>query len=302
MLHLTIDDFDLTAIAESGQCFRMTAVGTLKDKFPVYKVITSGRCLLISKDPEGGEQDYLAGCTREEWDSYYKNYFDLSSDYQNYRNYAAEDDGFLKECISYGRGIRILNQDPWEMLICFIISQRKSVPAIRTTVERLCALSGDLMALDTEEWHELDSSLPEKVTYYRFPDSETLASYSIEEIQSTGAGYRTGYIMEAARGVETGAIDLKMLMKTTDEKLIESLLKIQGVGIKVATCTALFGFHRLSLCPEDVWMKRVKEQFYSGEWPESYRPVLGVLQQYMFYYARLEHDKDKIKRTKRENG
>lgn len=301
MLRLTIDDFDLTAIAESGQCFRMTAVGKLQDKFPVYKVIASGRCLLISRDPEGSEHDFIVSCSEDEWNGFYKNYFDLLPDYQTYRDYATDDDSFLKECISYGKGIRILNQDPWEMLISFIISQRKSVPAIRTTVERLCALSRDIHTLDTKEWHALDAELPEAVEYYSFPDVQTLSSYSMEDIQSTGAGYRTGYIMEAARGVMSGEIDLKALAEAADDQLLESLLKIQGVGIKVATCTALFGFHRLSLCPEDVWMKRVKEQFYSGNWPESYKPVLGVLQQYMFYYARLEHDRDKIKRTKREN-
>ncbi len=301
MLHLRIDDFDLSAIAESGQCFRMTAIGVIRDTLPVYKVIASGRCLLISRDPDGSDDDYIASCTDMEWESFYKHYFDLTSDYQTYRDYAADDDDFLQECIRYGRGIRILNQDPWEMLISFIISQRKSVPAIRTTVERLCALPGDLKTLDASEWHGLNPDLPDTIAYYSFPDVDTLASFSFEDIQSTGTGYRTGYIIEATRGVQSGEIDLSALMQATDEELIDELLKIQGVGIKVATCTALFGFHRLSLCPEDVWMKRVKEQFYSGDWPENYKPVLGVLQQYMFYYARLEHNKDKIKETKREN-
>ncbi len=301
MLHLTIDDFDLTAIAESGQCFRMTAVGTLKGQFPVYKVIAAGKCLLISRNPDGSDEEYLASCTESEWESFYKHYFDLTSDYQVYRNYASKEDVFLQECIRYGRGIRILNQEPWEMLISFIISQRKSVPAIRTTVERLCALSGDIKTIDTGEWHELNPEIPDSMTYYSFPDVDTMASFSFEDIQSTGTGYRTGYIMEAVRGVQSGIIDLTALMQATDDILLEELLKIQGVGIKVATCTALFGFHRLSLCPEDVWMKRVKEQFYYGDWPEGYKPVLGVLQQYMFYYARLEHNKDKIKETKREN-
>ncbi|SFG31606.1 DNA-3-methyladenine glycosylase family protein [Oribacterium sp. WCC10] len=300
MLHLTIDDFDLTAIAESGQCFRMTSPGIVGG-FPLYKVVASDKCLLISRDPEGGECDFLAGCAEDEWKSFYKHYFDLDTDYQKYRNYASPDDDFLNECMGYGMGIRILNQDSWEMLISFIISQRKSVPAIRTTVERLCALSGKTSYVDATPWHEMNPDIPERISYHPFPDAETLAGYSIEEINSTGAGYRSGYIMEAARKVSTGELDLTGMTKAQDEVLLEELLKIQGVGIKVASCTALFGFHRLALCPEDVWMKRVKEQFYGGEWPEEYRPALGVLQQYMFYYARLEHEKDKIKRTKREN-
>ncbi|ETP72403.1 3-methyladenine DNA glycosylase/8-oxoguanine DNA glycosylase [Lachnospiraceae bacterium JC7] len=295
MLHLTIDDFDLRAIAESGQCFRMTEAGNLRPGFPVYKVIASGSCLLISGDPDGDENSFLASCTESEWENFYKRYFDLDTDYGIYRDHADKNDSFLQKCMEYGRGIRILNQEPWEMLISFIISQRKSVPAIRTTVERLCALSGKEKILDCSEWHAMNSELPDRIIYYPFPSVETLAEYSFEDINSTGTGYRTGYIMEAARRASTGELDLHAMDKLSDEELLSVLLGIQGVGIKVASCTALFGFHRLSICPEDVWMKRVKEQFYAGVWPESYRPALGVLQQYMFYYARLEHEKSKIK-------
>ncbi len=295
MLHLTIDDFDLRAIAESGQCFRMTEVGSLKPGFPVYKVIASGSCLLISGDPDGNGNSYLAGCTEAQWVNFYKRYFDLETDYSIYRDKADPSDSFLQKCMEYGRGIRILNQDPWEMLISFIISQRKSVPAIRTTVERLCALSGMEQSIDCSEWHAMNSELPEKISYFPFPSVETLAKYSLEDINSTGTGYRSGYIMEAVRRAAHGELDLDSMGRLSDDELLQALLSIQGVGIKVASCTALFGFHRLSICPEDVWMKRVKEQFYSGEWPESYKPALGVLQQYMFYYARLEHEKEKIK-------
>lgn len=296
MLHLTIKDFDLTAIAESGQCFRMTEVGKLEDKYPVYKIITSGGCLLMSADPEGDSESFLAGCTEDEWSSFYEHYFDLDTDYQVYRDYAVKEDRFLNQCMEYGKGIRILNQDPWEMLISFIISQRKSVPAIRTTVERLCALAGNENKYDSSEWHELQPAIPESISFFSFPDAEALSRLSPEDINSTGTGYRTGYIMEAVRGVLSGEVELEELKHLPDCELIEYLLKLHGVGIKVASCAALFGFHRLSVCPEDVWMKRVKEQFYDGKWPDSYEPVLGVLQQYMFYYARLEHSKDKIKK------
>lgn len=295
MLHLKIKDFDLTAIAESGQCFRMTAVGKLGENYPVYRIIASGRCLLMSGDPEGDRDSFLAGCTEMEWTSFYRHYFDLDTDYQIYRDYADKEDRFLRQCMEYGKGIRILNQDPWEMLISFIISQRKSVPAIRTTVERLCTLAGDKKSYDSSEWHKLDPEIPEIIIYHSFPDAGAIARLTPEEVNSTGTGYRTSYIMEAARGVLTGEVPFRELALLSDSELTEYLLKLHGVGIKVASCAALFGFHRLSVCPEDVWMKRVKEQFYGGKWPESYEPVLGVLQQYMFYYARLEHKKDRIK-------
>ena len=78
-----------------------------------------------------------------------------------------------------------------------------------------------------------------------------------------------------------------MLAELDTAELLEALMQLKGVGIKVASCVALFGYHRLDTLPVDVWMKRVIETVYNGELPEEYRQYAGVLQQYMFNYARL---------------
>ena len=254
----TIRDFAIDEIAESGQCFRITQDGN-----GIWQIIALGRVLKLRH--VGGEQ-YELSCTEEEFDSVWREYFDLDTDYAVYREAALPEDEYLRKAISLGSGIRILRQDPWEMLISFIISQRKSVPAIRTSVERLSERFGE---------------------GHTFPTPEALAKATPEELAACGLGYRVDYVREAARLVACGAIDLDALKGLDTDELISALMQLKGVGIKVASCVALFGYHRLDTMPVDVWMKRVIDTVYNGAMPEEYRPYAGVLQQYMFNYARL---------------
>lgn len=134
MLRLILEDFDAKKIAESGQYFRMTC----QDDHTV-QVIAFGNVLTIY---ERGENVWDFSCTQKEFDTVWKEYFDLDTDYSGYRGLCLPEDAFLKEALEAGMGIRILRQDPWEMLVSFIISQRKSIPAIRTAVELLCTRFG----------------------------------------------------------------------------------------------------------------------------------------------------------------
>lgn len=269
MLRLTIEDFSPAAIAESGQCFRMRPVHTEEQ---CWELMAGRRYLRIW---QLGDQEFQFSCSEEEWADFFRHYFDLDVDYSAYRAYCLEEDEFLKRCMSYGQGIRILHQDPYEALISFLISQRKSVPAIRTIVERMSEIAGEPIENAYGSFHA-------------FPSAEALAACSIDELRPTGAGYRIGYILDAARQCASGELDLDGIGTLPDEELISVLMKLRGCGIKVASCTALFGFHRLGICPQDVWMNRVLHEKYQDIWPQQYQPVLGVLQQYMFHYARLE--------------
>lgn len=271
-MKIHIEDFSPSAIAESGQCFRMKCTGENK-----YFLIARDRPLFIE---DGGDGNFTFSCSEEEFEGFWRNYFDLSADYGIYRALCLPGDEFLKKCISFGEGIRILNQDPFEMLISFIISQRKSVPAIRTSIERMCERLGD------------EIILPYGKTVFAFPEAEKIVSCDTAVLSECGLGYRTPYIRNAAERVLTGETDLLSLSSLSTAELIENLMEINGVGIKVASCEALFGYHRLDTVPVDVWMKRVTEDIYGGELPESYRPYAGVLQQYMFNYARLTKLKD----------
>lgn len=258
------NDFSVESIAESGQCFRITRTGNDE-----YRINALGRLLCVQAIGDG---EYRFSCDEDEFDKVWRDYFDLNNDYDRYKAVALPDDEYLKKAIGFGSGIRILNQEPWEMLISFIISQRKSVPAIRTSVERLSRLYGKEIGESGE---------------YTFPRPEALAAAGEEALSSCGLGYRVEYIRDAAELVASGELDLYEINKYSTDELTDRLMELKGVGIKVASCVALFGYHRLDTVPVDVWMKRVIDTVYGGKLPEEYAPYAGVLQQYMFNYARI---------------
>lgn len=265
MYTAAIPAFDPIAIAESGQCFRMRP-----QKDGSAMLVALGRWLAIRPM---GEEQFEFSCDEEEYRQIWRPYFDLDADYALYRARILKKDAFLQRAAEYGKGLRILRQDPFEMLVTFILSQRKSIPAICTAVEKLCQSFGK--DIDTPQG-----------TMYAFPTPQALAGADFSQLQHCGLGYRTKYVQDAARQVAEGGLDLAALEVSSDETLCRALKGVFGVGEKVAACVMLFGYHRLGALPLDVWMNRVIEQEYGGNWPRSYRAFAGVIQQYMFYYAR----------------
>lgn len=263
MLIRWIEHFDPEAVAESGQCFRMRL------KAPgLVEVIHRDRRLLIESL---GDERFGFSCTEQEFRDLWEDYFDLSTDYNVFLNAVDKKDGYLIRAAGAGRGLRILRQDPWEVLISFILSQRKSIPAIRDGIEKLCRRFGN--PLMTGEWEE-----------YAFPTPQRLAQASLEELSACSLGYRAPYIQAAARQVAAGETDLMGIESFSDEALMQKLLVLRGVGVKVASCVMLFGYHRLNLAPVDVWIQRVIENEYGGVSPfPRYEGFAGVMQQYMFY-------------------
>ncbi len=264
MYETQIFQLDLAGIAQSGQCFRM------KEIEGGVQLIAKGKFLQVW---DLGNHRFRFDCTRQEYEDVWKEYFDLNTDYAQYTACILKNDRFLQQAAEYGKGLRILNQDPFEMLISFIVSQRKSIPAIRTAVEQLAQRFGS--PIETPQG-----------TQWAFPTAQQLANVDLEQLKACGLGYRAGYVMDAACKTAGGQLNLEELHHHKDEFLLQQLQTVAGVGIKVASCTALFGYHRLEALPIDVWMERVIERVYKGKWPKSYRKYAGVLQQYMFYYAR----------------
>ncbi|MBR1451678.1 MAG: DNA-3-methyladenine glycosylase 2 family protein, partial [Lachnospiraceae bacterium] len=202
---------------------------------------------------------------QKEWDEIWDPYFDLDTNYRKIRKSIPSDDVFLKNCAKSGAGIRILRQDKFEMLISFIISQRKSIPAIRTSVERLVGLYG-------------------KDGF--FPEPEAMLSATEDELASCGLGYRCSYVYNAARRVALGEFDLEEIDNLPDDELFDALKSFAGVGDKVANCVALFAYHRCGRAPIDTWIARIINEHYDGVNPfNRYGTVAGIMQQYMFYSA-----------------
>lgn len=262
------DDFNLEKIAESGQCFRFNKSGD------GYSVVSEDKYLFVK---QVSDFEYDFDCDKEDFENYWKDYFDLNTSYKGIRNLISKDeDEYLYNAAEYGKGIRILVQDPWEMLISFIISQRKNIPAIKASIEKLCALAGRKIATDAEG-----------KDVFSFPIPEELSKVSMEELAGCSLGYRDKYVHRAAMDVVSGACDLESFKTLDDEGLMEKLLELYGVGVKVANCEILFGYHRLDAFPKDVWINRVLEQKYPGGFAfEKYAPYNGVMQQYLFFYSK----------------
>lgn len=263
-IKVSIKQFNLRTIAESGQIFRM-------------KMIDDATCELQQKDKyllikSLGNDMYELSCSKSEFDNFYYNYFDLKTNYDKYKKNIKKDDTFLLECIKYSKGLRILNQDPFEMLISFIISQRKSIPAIRTSIERLSKICGK--KINTINGIK-----------YTFPNANDICK-NYNKLASCGLGYRLPYIIEASRKVAEKEINLDKFYKLNNVELMDELLQIKGVGKKVASCIMLFAYHRIDICPVDVWINRVIENKYNGSIPKSYEKYQGIIQQYWFYYAK----------------
>ncbi len=267
ILNIT-DDFDLHKIADSGQCFRFNKCGD------GYSVAALDKHLLIKELDKG---QYELSCTEDEFEGFWKEYFDLNLCYKDIRGLIDPDkDEYLYNASEFGKGIRILKQDPWEMLISFIISQRKNIPAIKASIEKLCAKAGNRI-----------TTLEDGKVIYAFPTAEELAGLSLEDLSACSLGYRDKYIQKAARDVVMGDVDPSSWKDLPDEALMEELLKLFGVGVKVANCEILFGCHRLDAFPKDVWINRVLDNHYKEGFPfEDYAPYNGIMQQYLFFYSR----------------
>ena len=258
-------DFNIRKIAESGQCFRLkpTQAGG-------YVLVAFGKVLRLADTPEGVALD----CSQAEFDAVWRDYFDIASDYAAIRAEADPEDAFLQRACDYGAGIRMLRQEPWEMLVSFIISQRKNIPAIQYCIEALCSRYGEPIESAGER-------------FFAFPSAQKLAALDESHFLACSLGYRAKYVLAAARMVASGTLNLSAIASCSDEALYAALLAVPGVGEKVANCVMLFGYHRLARFPRDVWINRIEEREYGGAFPtERYPDTAGALQQYIFYYAR----------------
>ena len=256
----------LDTIYESGQCFRWTPCGA------GYRIAAKNRILHAYQDDAQGS--LRLDCTPEEFEACWKAYFDLDTNYAAIIRRIPENDGYLKNAAAYGQGIRILRQEPWETLITFILSQRKNIPAIRQTVEKLCAAGGRVIGEDEGE------------PIYAFPTPEEILVMTPDALKACGLGYRAEYVRRTAEDFCQKGIRAENYFDLDDEALLAALCCFYGVGKKIALCTMLFGFHRMNAFPVDVWMQKVGARYPGGFPTESYAPWGGVMQQYMFAYER----------------
>ena len=276
MVTVKIPFFDPAKIADSGQAFRIKVIDNCHVELVAY-----GRYLQIAKT---GKDTYAFSCTEKEFNNIWKNYLDLSRDYEAIVRSIDENDNYLMDAARFGYGIRILKQDVFETTISYIISQRRSIPSITTSVERISKLCGK--KIDTPKLGK-PFTKPLCDDYYAFPTPEELNSLSFEKLEDTGVGYRAPYISRAAEEFANGKLSPEELDKLSDEALYKALTGMYGVGTKVANCIMLFAFARTGRFPVDVWIQRIENNYYGGHFDcTPYPDTAGIMQQFMFYYER----------------
>ena len=266
---IELNDFDLRHTFECGQCFRWD-----RNSDGSYTGIAGEKVVKI----EGRNKRFkIYNCAKDDYDTFWRRYLDADRDYALIKKRLA-DGGTMTEAIHYGSGIRILRQDFFEALVSFIISQRSSIPKIRSCVKKLCEAYGKPI--------EYDGSI-----FYSFPSCEKLASINEDEFRKFGVGYRAPYIADAARKTAEGILIASELEQDETAKAREKLLKVRGVGDKVCDCVLLFSLGKYDLFPSDVWIKRVMaEHFGSVDAKNTGENIFGAdsgfAQQYLFFWRK----------------
>ena len=275
-----VTDFNLKYTLESGQSFRWNRV---KD---AYYGVVEGRILKLSAAEEGQHGITLSVASSATEDAaqltaFLRHYLDIERDVPSILS-AVDTDAYIHRAIQQLWGMRILNQELWETLASFILSQNNNVPRIRGIIRRLSERFGEKLTL-------------ESYVDYSFPTAATLAAAEIDEFLACGTGYRAGYLKGAAQAVVSGELSLPELKRLPYPEAKRELMQRKGIGEKVADCICLFSLGHLEALPIDVWIKRIFETLYLRRQatPREIREFardyfgegVGYAQQYLFHYV-----------------
>lgn len=291
------NSFELKDIFECGQCFRWNEqedgsyIGIIKNG-----VIQVKKEKKICKEMNGEKEINkikeiitFTGKCNGNLQGIVEKYFDLKRDYEKIKSQLENIDEYLKTSIEYGKGIRILNQDLWETIISFIISANNNIPRIKGIIERISQKYGNEI-----EWSGKK--------YYTFPTPKQLKDVTVQEFRNLGLGFRDIRLYETTQMILNKEVDLEKLRKNPNTQEVRNeLLKLSGVGPKVADCILLFSdLKRFDVFPIDVWVRRVMNDLYIRESDESkvsktkienlaeekFGDLKGLAQQYLFYWRR----------------
>lgn len=272
-----VKDFDLAQTLECGQFFHFVKLDE-ED----YVLAAKGYVLHVAQKED---TVIFYDTDEEEYVNVWKDYFDMDRDYSAIKKKLLEKDDKLKDAIESMWGVRILNQEFFETLISFIISQNKQIPHIKKIVADISARFGTYKGSFGG------------VDMYTFPTIKQLTSASEEDFKELKAGFRAPYIMDAIRRNMAGQFDETELRDMDYESCVNELMTIKGVGEKVANCVSLFGLGKKEAFPVDVWIKRIMETMYfdgvdtpkdkiAAFAKEQFGELGGFAQQYLFYYGK----------------
>ncbi len=274
-----IKDFNTDHIFDCGQCFRWN-----REPDGSYTGIAGAGPANIAFRDDTVLIDTADNATAGFW----RNYLDLDRDYGQIKQTLASEDEVIRRAIEYGHGIRILNQNRWETVISFIISQNNNIPRIKGCIENLCRNFGK------------SAGVFRGVEYYQMPKPQVLAELDTEDLAPVKLGYRAKYIIETSKQIAADGgeafLDSAFDENTSGDEVYEYLTGLCGVGPKVANCIMLFCMQQYDSFPVDVWVKRVMNRLYGFDESDikgmkafaagRYMNLGGFAQQYLFYYIR----------------
>ena len=271
---LTAEEFNPEIIMNSGQVFRMKKETAGADGMPdTYSACSGDNDVYFYLNKEKDTWDFA--CEESQWE-FWCRYFDFDTDYTSYNNIIRKsNDKFLKDSLKDAFGMRILRQDLWEVFISYVISQNNNIPKIKKSIQILCDRYSDGI---------------------HFPKADVLAFIPEAELMDgTALGYRADYIKGISERVAAGMLDIEAISKLPYADAMESLLKIKGIGPKVANCIMLYGFHFMESYPIDTWMKKIiSEDYKDYNTKDAYLDYInseypgfqGYVQQLQFYHKR----------------
>lgn len=277
-------NFELPHIFECGQCFRWN-----KQENGRYIGVAFGRVIEVEKR---NNDVLIYNTTEEEFKNIWMEYFDLSRNYGDIKNILSRDE-LLKKAVEFGHGIRLLKQEPFELIISFIISANNRIPMIKRAIEKISKSFGEPLYYKDK-------------VYYAFPTVEKLHAATEQELESLGTGFRAKYIRDTVEKIYNSSnslsetcnenFDINLIIRKNDDDCHSELQNFMGIGPKVADCIMLFSMGKYSAFPVDVWVKRAMQHFYVAPdvslkkirdfGREKFGELSGFAQQYLFYYAR----------------
>ncbi|KEI95303.1 8-oxoguanine DNA glycosylase [Clostridium botulinum A2B7 92] len=279
-----VRNFELAHIFECGQCFRW-----YKTEEGSYIGVVYGKVIEVEK---ANNDVILHNATEEDFKNIWAEYFDLYRDYSEIKNILSKDE-ILAKSVEFGHGIRLLKQDPFEIIVSFIISANNRIPMIKKAIKNISERWGDPI--------EYKGNI-----YYSFPTVEQLKDATEDELKACSVGFRAKYIKDTVNKIYQNSIeeceqyekeyDMLWIKNQQDDICHKMLQNYSGIGAKVADCVMLFSMEKYSAFPVDVWVKRAMQYFYLAPdvslkkirdfGREKFGELSGFAQQYLFYYAR----------------
>lgn len=260
---------DVDKTFDCGQCFRFDKVED--SEYDVEcRGVAYGRLVSFA---QRGNSLFVIGADGEEFEGVWRRFLSLDEDYGAIHGelLSLSENPALSRAVEYGRGIRILRQEPWEAVCSFIISQNNNISRIKGLIRALSEAAGEKICDGV----------------YAFPTAEAVAALGVDGLRALKMGFRAPYIIDAAEKVASGAIDPAVIAALPTKDAEKALCAVKGIGPKVADCALLFGFSKYDAFPIDVWMKRVIEKYFDPSFdPADLGRYAGVAQQVLFYYER----------------